>query len=125
MQRYLASTMISARPWLIIRLMATLLLATIGLQALPTEFEPFQQRQGSAFSASTADVALASPTREFATSSAHVPEPTFPPSPGWDRLPTPTPLFDNGADGRWPDPIGPKPAQFLASQLGARPPPSS
>lgn len=65
--------------WLIGRLVAVLLLATIGLQAAPSGAATFQPVQGSAFSAGTVDVALLRSVRSEVASPVHLSPPSLPP----------------------------------------------
>ena len=59
------------------RLWAVVLLATIGLQAMAPVAAPLQREAGSAFSAATADVALAS-TRRAESTKVALPTPPLP-----------------------------------------------
>lgn len=78
--------MTSARALFLFRLWAALLLATIGLQALEPVAAPLQRVPGSAFSAATADVALASSRRTETAQVQAVPTPALP------KLPVPVSL---------------------------------
>ncbi|MBB5987002.1 hypothetical protein [Sphingobium lignivorans] len=63
------------------RLVLALLLAMIGLQAMPSGAATFQPRQGSAFSSATLDVALVTVTRRIAETTAPAlphPQPLLP-----------------------------------------------
>jgi len=72
------------------RLVALLVLGMIALQALPSSAATFQPRYGSAFSASTLDVALAPPGRSDVVST--VENLPLPPAPTIARIVT---------DARW------------------------
>ncbi|MBB4859533.1 hypothetical protein HNO88_002862 [Novosphingobium chloroacetimidivorans] len=75
--------MTPSRALVLFRLWAALLLATIGLQALEPVVTPLQRAPGSAFSAATADVALASSRR------AEIAQPQALPTPALPRFPAP------------------------------------
>jgi len=66
---------------MMVRLWAALLLAVIGLQAAEPIRAPLERVTGSAFSAATADVALASNRRTEATVLKVVPTPPLPEMP--------------------------------------------
>lgn len=80
------------------RLFALLVLAMIALQALPSSAATFQPRYGSAFSASTLDVALAPPGRSDVVST--VENLPLPPVPMMARIVTGFPrwLADDAID---------------------------
>lgn len=69
--------------WVIARLVTILLLVTIGVQAVPSFAATFKQEHGSAFSASTSDVALLRLMRSEAASPLHVLPPSLPPVSSW------------------------------------------
>ena len=118
--------MTHASPWQIIRLVAALLLGTIGLQALSNDAEMLDQhRQGSAFSASTVDVALFSSPRETVANSVELPQPNVPPlALISDRISWKLAAQEERGTAR-PDPVGPVSADFLTLNLVPRPPPIS
>lgn len=66
------------RALLVFRLWAAVILAVIGIQALAPVPSPLQRGSGSAFSAATADVALASVRRGDSAKVKAIPTPTLP-----------------------------------------------
>ncbi len=112
-------------PSLIFRLMAMLLFAMIGLQAAPSGAETFQQQQGSAFSASTIEVALAPSARNDASYAKHLQPLTLPPprvagisiSSGF--------VASHAAPTRRPDSTGPPRDDAWYVPRTPRPPPAS
>jgi hypothetical protein len=90
------------------RLWAVVLLATIGLQAAEPVGAPLQREAGSAFSAATADVALASGRRGGIAQVQAIPTPPLPPPYGEVRILAPV--------------ILPSPAEHLRPALRAPPP---
>jgi hypothetical protein len=67
--------MTARRTLALFRLWALVLLATIGLQAMAPVPAPLQRESGSAFSAATAEVTLASPRRVEVVKATAVPTP--------------------------------------------------
>lgn len=106
-----------------IRLWALVLLAAIGLQAAMPVGGPLQVRHGSAFSATTMEVAVAPQRRITAESPVPLPRPA--------TLPvavTQTPAPSSAAPASWPsrpDSTGPPAREILARQPAPRGPPAA
>ena len=106
------------------RLLAALVLAMIGLQALPSGAATFQPHNGSAFSAATVDVALAPPGRaEAASLHPNQPLPSQIPA---DAIVN-NPVVTRGGDAMVPspDPFGPLREDAPRLNRAPRPPPVS
>jgi hypothetical protein len=106
----------------LVRLVATLLLATIGLQAAQPFEGPSRPIYGSAFSAATVDVALATQRRAEPARAALVPQPTLlPVEPAVARL---VPDIVHSLAVR-PDSTGPPTMPVLDRRAPPRAPPLS
>ena len=116
--------MASVRALLLCRLFAFLLLATIGLEAMPGAESTLQQSQGSAFSVSTMDVALVSSGRQEGTRPVLL-APTLPPPANGAMLLGRYSLVINDPQCARPDPTGPPRNDVVSLPLAPRPPPAA
>lgn len=112
-------------PSLMFRLMAMLLFTMIGLQAAPSGAETFQQQQGSAFSASTIEVALAPSARNDASYAKHLQPLTLPPPRVAGILISSRFVASHAAPKRRPDSTGPPRDDAWYVPHAPRPPPAS
>ena len=117
-----AAGMIARLPSLtIVRLGVALLLAAIGLQAAAPVGLPLQVRHGSAFSATTSEVAIAPQRRQEMVQQVAIPEPALPVAVAADLLPAP--LVTLSTFSPLPDSTGPPARDILARQPAPRGPP--
>lgn len=100
--------MTASRTILIFKLWAAVVLAVIGLQAMAPVQAPLQRETGSAFSASTADVALAAARRGDFGKVQAIPTPPLPVAPV-RTLVLPATVVLMAADHLRPDVRGPPP----------------
>jgi len=115
--------MIAALPRLLFaRLLAALLLAAVGLQACAPMAGVLERTHGSAFSASTHEVAIASSRRGEAVRQVAAPQPVPPPQVAAEQVPMPVAALPAVPAPR-PDSTGPPAPEILARQPAPRAPP--
>lgn len=115
--------MSTSRPSLTLRMIAMLMLAVIGLHALPAHAEPPVPIQGSAFSAATVDVAVAVRRDLPAPGKQALAEPLHWPQPAPILFTLLQPALPAAATIRPPRQHGPPPHEAFGPQLSPRAPP--